>query len=822
MSTENVHIVNEGGLNNPEARPTVDADGGAQAPTNVDRGAAEQLVNIMRNIQHYVERVHQAVPAPLQDRQEDTGIIAQVRATCKWACCVSVISILLACGGYAIWYMYDSLLIRLVRALVLMIWRACSSRVEKISNHVEEIINPPPIPPTTLEIIMENIVLYSDKILAVGLLMLLGYIVIAVSAATLLVPLMRKVFLTITCYRLGISRKRQGIVDLTYRPEAMLPNSSFRETGMEPNYQVAIWDPESQYQTTDRFLGYGLRFGDTLVVPIHVLAHIKEDMMLVKENRKVLITKPQHIESQFNSDCGYLPLTQNIWAQIGVSKMPRGLPSTRTINVSVTGTPGTSTGLLRQSNIPSIVYYSGSTTSGMSGAAYYVGGVCYGMHTGALPTTNMGISSLLFMTELTHMYPESGPEIDNPIKVNAPTSWDADTFKRKPTQEEQDETDELWFSLVDKSRQECSQEEIKVIKQLASMDMDTQKRLMKMVEMIRDCADRKVTATTSNVSFIAHSGVGATASVRALTSPARKITGGFGDIIQGLQSDVALLRVDLENERRDSALRLREATANFEKQLEEHKKWAELEISLLTANQAGSSVPTAAIQQNTDAISEVHEEVDELERTHKQLQEEFKKLKVQTEENYAGIASQRERSALMSERVRVLAGESCTQAINPEKGYYDHQCDLCVKGHTKYTDHVAHLKKVHNVTRTKMVPLAGRDMQPSCAVYHHLGGDLNNVVPDPKTTALMNPESAYSSDTKRVISQTPFLGEKKSSKKRRQKRSKKSSSSPVTTKQSQSLEGIQSSIQKLTDFVDQFSGNSQPTTAGQTSAVRQN
>ncbi|QKI29246.1 hypothetical protein 1 [Teucrium fruticans sobemo-like virus] len=176
--------------------------------------------------------------------------------------------------------------------------------------------------------------------------------------------------------------------------------------GVHPS-QVAI-TVSGAFGFINEHVGYGIRMGDVLVVPAHVLrdaARAKSRIFLeshkgCKEEMPVDVA----VWSQKVSDVAYLFLTNDVWSRLQTSKarVPRTHKAAPIAYCS--GNGKTSVGSVKVSNTPFLMNYTGSTIPGMSGAPYTVArddGIVLAMHLGGAVHANMGVSSHLLMAE-TH------------------------------------------------------------------------------------------------------------------------------------------------------------------------------------------------------------------------------------------------------------------------------------------------------------------------------------------------------------------------------------------------------------------------------------
>lgn len=186
-----------------------------------------------------------------------------------------------------------------------------------------------------------------------------------------------------------------------YIGEAMRVGSAFTKGEIPPGQiQVMLAG-----MLMDTHLGFGLRVGDLLVVPTHVIGHTASPILAYKAKdgkRKVQVDLNGAFVSRIMPDVTYIPLSLKVWTRLGAPKVSivKAL-NNRAAMVDCTGVDGQkSIGLLRPSTTVGLMNYGGSTIPGMSGAGYFVSNKCYGMHTGVIGNNNVGVSSVVLAVEL--------------------------------------------------------------------------------------------------------------------------------------------------------------------------------------------------------------------------------------------------------------------------------------------------------------------------------------------------------------------------------------------------------------------------------------
>lgn len=176
--------------------------------------------------------------------------------------------------------------------------------------------------------------------------------------------------------------------------EAMRPGSIFT-AGEIPKCQVRIMIPGL---LMDSHQGYGIRVGNWMVAPLHVVSG-QRDIVVVGPRGKILINV-QYEESRIHPDVAYLWLEDKQWVTLGNSSS-KTTPALNGYARSY-GPKGYSSGTISKTRTAGVIKYSGSTISGMSGAAYMMADRVMGMHTGASGDFNLGVSTTLFVNELKY------------------------------------------------------------------------------------------------------------------------------------------------------------------------------------------------------------------------------------------------------------------------------------------------------------------------------------------------------------------------------------------------------------------------------------
>lgn len=182
--------------------------------------------------------------------------------------------------------------------------------------------------------------------------------------------------------------------------ESIIPGSEFRPAEIPP-CQVPIF---ALGYLSDSFVGFGIRVGEYLVVPTHVLDGARGGRLVLKSRdfKKGAILDAAAITSKVVSDLSYLVVPDTTWVNLQIKSA--ALSSECGGIVSVVGlkgsSPVSSSGTLAKSQFVGILKYSGSTMPGFSGAAYTSLGRVVGLHTGSAMDHNLGVSSAVFLREL--------------------------------------------------------------------------------------------------------------------------------------------------------------------------------------------------------------------------------------------------------------------------------------------------------------------------------------------------------------------------------------------------------------------------------------
>lgn len=229
-------------------------------------------------------------------------------------------------------------------------------------------------------------------------------------------------------YLLKAMRRMRGCVD--FRGESMITGSDFVK-GEIPDFQIEIYEIGS---FTNKFIGYGLRYGRVVVTLQHIIRNNKV-LGIKGKLGKMAILDVTIVKSKLVTDLVYIPLKENVWSVLQVPTMKYTAPKTEGIEtaiVSCTGRDGKSTGRLRPSDTSMFMKYGGSTINGMSGAAYDAAGKVHGIHVGIVGGMNCGITVHAFGLEVNSInWGESSEDVNiaNLAKVPVKHSWSLATVK---------------------------------------------------------------------------------------------------------------------------------------------------------------------------------------------------------------------------------------------------------------------------------------------------------------------------------------------------------------------------------------------------------
>ncbi|APG75797.1 hypothetical protein 1 [Hubei sobemo-like virus 23] len=190
-----------------------------------------------------------------------------------------------------------------------------------------------------------------------------------------------------------------GVKD--FRGEAMKAGSSFGK-GTVPDYQVEIHRSGTFMFS---FSGYGLRYGDVLVVPTHVIGNSRDFKLVGKKTAYISL---DFVASTLMNDVSYVRLGTDVWSALGTKSCKYIKPNYTPQVVTIVGKQGATSGILRKSECEFMMEYEGSTIPGMSGAAYFTQAGPLAMHSGVvLGRTNVGYTINAICMEVDTTFPPS-------------------------------------------------------------------------------------------------------------------------------------------------------------------------------------------------------------------------------------------------------------------------------------------------------------------------------------------------------------------------------------------------------------------------------
>lgn len=212
----------------------------------------------------------------------------------------------------------------------------------------------------------------------------------------------------------GSTRRITGCCD--FRGESKMPGSEFTR-GKHPSYQVEIFKIG---RLMDTFLGFGLRYKEVLAVPRHVIRD--QTQLKVKGTNGSVLIDVSPVGSDLISDLVYISLKPKVWSVIGAKSFNNTNPTLTAKQASCCGLEGYSIGKVSAARTPYILTYTGSTISGMSGAAYYAGsqaGEVLGMHLGTDHATNIGVTVHVLTKEIDSIMWGEDSEDVNVLKLTS-------------------------------------------------------------------------------------------------------------------------------------------------------------------------------------------------------------------------------------------------------------------------------------------------------------------------------------------------------------------------------------------------------------------
>nr|UGO57528.1 MAG: hypothetical protein 1 [Riboviria sp.] len=238
-----------------------------------------------------------------------------------------------------------------------------------------------------------------------------------------------------------ISYRMRGIVG-----EAMMEGSTFVPSDI-PKFQIPLYRADLFSST---FIGYGLRYGDFLVLPLHVYS-----LALGKLVAKNTVAVGSFVASRLLADLCYIRLNADQWASIGAARITSYVREVKSNSVSCCGKSGFSTGYVRKMGELGMISYSGSTLPGYSGAAYYIGSQVVGMHLGLTGEVNCGVAMPIIAAEIAQVVcgeaSISSYSEEEVLGKHAPKrhAFDVDYYSKLATQKWAKDVDDAYYDLDD-------------------------------------------------------------------------------------------------------------------------------------------------------------------------------------------------------------------------------------------------------------------------------------------------------------------------------------------------------------------------------------
>nr|APG75627.1 hypothetical protein 1 [Hubei mosquito virus 2] len=184
----------------------------------------------------------------------------------------------------------------------------------------------------------------------------------------------------------------------TYMEEKAMPNSHYEIVPVLPGFQAAVL--VSLDGITYRENGQCFWVDEGLVTAAHVVEGYDYCCIYRDEKHKIEVPSSVFETGQGDYACCRDPI--KITQKVGLSKAKLagvGLEKGSGISANIVARGKRSIGFLDQHPQFGFVTYSGSTTSGFSGAPYHLGRTILGMHLGA-DSVNMGYEAAFLKTEL--------------------------------------------------------------------------------------------------------------------------------------------------------------------------------------------------------------------------------------------------------------------------------------------------------------------------------------------------------------------------------------------------------------------------------------
>nr|QXV86529.1 hypothetical protein [Luteoviridae sp.] len=210
--------------------------------------------------------------------------------------------------------------------------------------------------------------------------------------------------------------------------EAVRPGSTF-SAGSMPAFQVQIKIPGT---FTDTHQGFGVRIGDYIVTPHHVVEGL--DSAVFATPKAKLLRRIVLIKSRIFSDLVFIYLGPDAVSMLGL-KNAKSVQDKTFVSTFATcyGTQGVTAGHVSKSfSLRGMMVYRGTTVPGMSGSAYVIGGNVAGIHQGACGPVNQGFAASVVEYELSKLVcpeavmgasPGSDPSMGNGKVLRSKPAW---------------------------------------------------------------------------------------------------------------------------------------------------------------------------------------------------------------------------------------------------------------------------------------------------------------------------------------------------------------------------------------------------------------
>lgn len=299
------------------------------------------------------------------------------------------------------------------------------------------IVPPPPVEPIPEKDwyvqVYEDMADYGAKLGVLGerqKRMMAWLIVLAMSTVALWM-----LFFYVLAFMRRLSLKLRGVKGVkVFKGEAMRAGSEFR-AGKPPKGQVAVLVPGF---LTNSHIGYGVRVGNVLAVPRHVLSDMQQVVLEYNGSqgiKRYLVDAAGAVDSKVIGDLCYLVIASQIWSGLGtpVARLAKKIP-TSAFHVSCYGLSGLTGGTLLKTGLVGQLTYSGSTKPGMSGSAYFANDQIYGIHSGVMQEMNVGIAASVILGEVEMLFKGEDSGEPDPIIMKDPILkkrvWDDDAVDK--------------------------------------------------------------------------------------------------------------------------------------------------------------------------------------------------------------------------------------------------------------------------------------------------------------------------------------------------------------------------------------------------------